>query len=97
MDTDGCGYSGSDTVSACSGEVVTESGGGDTESSAPGLESPESVGLEKMLRSFLSGQHQQQRQPPRRRPVRQGWNGVACFSCGKSGHAATRCFSFQIP
>ena len=52
---------------------------------------PESMGLEKMLRSFLSGQQQQQRQPPRQRPVRRDWNGVVCFSCGKSGHAATRC------
>ena len=48
------------------------------------------AGLEQMLRSFLSGQ-QPTRQPPRPRPVRRDWNGVVCFSCGKSGHAATRC------
>ena len=60
------------------------------------------LGLEKMLRSFLSGQ-QQARQPPRQRPIRRDWNGVVCFSCGKSGHAATRCpaldesFPFMLP
>ena len=31
------------------------------------------------------------RPPPRQRPIRRDWNGVVCFSCGKSGHAATRC------
>ena len=40
--------------------------------------------LEQMLRSFLAGQRQRQR------PVRRDWNAVVCFSCGKSGHAATR-------
>ena len=39
MDTDGCGYSGSDTGSACGGDVVTASGGGDTESSTAGHKS----------------------------------------------------------
>ena len=64
---------------------------------------PPPVGLEQMLRSFLSGQQQRQRQPPRQRPVRRDWNGVVCFSCGKSGHAATRCpnldesFPFMLP
>ena len=57
---------------------------------SPVVNPPESVGLEKMLRSFLSGQ-QQTRPPPRQRPIRRDWNGVVCFSCWKSGHAATRC------
>ena len=39
---------------------------------------------------FLSGQ-QPTRPPPRQRPIRRDWSGVVCFSCGKSGHAATRC------
>ena len=39
--------------------------------------------LEQMLRSLLEGQHQRHRPPPR--PVRRDWNGVVCFSCGKSG------------
>ena len=51
---------------------------------------PVSMGLEQMLRSFLSGQ-QPTRPPPRQRPIRRDWNGVVCLSCGKSGHAATRC------
>ena len=99
-----------DTGSTCGREVVTASGGRNTECPPPVVSHPESVGLETMLRSFLSGQQQQrqqhrqqQRQPPRQRPVRRDWNGVMCFSCGKSGHAATRCpkldegFPFMLP
>ena len=56
---------------------------------SPVVNPPASVGLEQMLRSFLSGQ-QPMRPPPRQRPIRRDWNGVVCFSCGKSGHAATR-------
>ena len=61
---------------------------------SPVVSPPESGGLERMLRSFLSGQ-QQTRPPPRQRPIRRDWNGVVCFSCGKSGHAATRCPTFD--
>ena len=57
---------------------------------SPVVSPPASAGLEQMLRSFLSGQ-QPTRPPPRPRPVRRDWNGVVCFLCGKSGHAATRC------
>ena len=65
---------------------------GETQSHPPpAVCPPEPAGLEQMLRSFLSGQQQRQRQPPRQRPVRRDWNGVVCFSCGKSDHAATRC------
>ena len=60
----------------------------------PVVSPPESVGLEKMLRSFLSGQ-QQTRPPPRQRPIRRDWNGVVCLSCGKSGLAATRCLTLD--
>ena len=65
---------------------------GETQSRPPPVMSPpEPAGLEQMLRSFLAGQQQRQRPPPRQQPVRRDWNGVVCFSCGKSGHAATRC------
>ena len=47
--------------------------------------------LEQMLHSFLDGQRQRQRPPPRQRPTRRDWTDVVCFSCGKSGHTATRC------
>ena len=57
---------------------------------SPVVSPPALAGLEQMLRSFLSGQ-QPTRPPPRQRPIRRDWNGVVCFSCGKSGHAATRC------
>ena len=69
---------------------------------SPVVSRPASVGLEQMLWSFLSGQHPTPT-PPRQRPIRRDWNGVVCFSCGKSGHAATRCpnldesFSFMQP
>ena len=57
---------------------------------SPVFSPPASAGLEQMLRSFLSAQ-QPMRPPPRQRPIRRDWNGVVCSSCGKSGHAATRC------
>ena len=64
---------------------------GETQSRLPPVVSPpEPAGLEQMLRSFLAGQQQRQR-PPQHRPIQRDWNGVVCFSCGKSGHAATRC------
>ena len=47
-------------------------------------------GLEKLLRSFLSGQ-QISGQQSRQRPARRCWNDVVCFSCGKTGHGANRC------
>ena len=66
--------------------LVTE-----TQSQPSPVVSPQaSVGLEQMLRSFLSGQ-QPTWPPPRQRHVRRDWNDVVCFPCGKSGHAATRC------
>ena len=51
---------------------------------------PEPMGLGNLVRSYLSGQ-QTSGQQTRQRPIRRDWNGVICFSCRKSGHAATRC------
>ena len=56
---------------------------------------PTVTSLEKMLLSFLDGQHRRQRQPQKQRPSRRDWSDVMCFSCGKSGHAATRCPDFN--
>ena len=52
---------------------------------------PVPTDLEQMLRSFLKGQRQRQGQPPRKRSARRDWTDMVCFSCGNSGHAATRC------
>ena len=51
--------------------------------------------LEKMLLSFLDGQRRRQRPPPKQRPSQRDWSDVMCFSCGKLGHAATRCPDFS--
>ena len=51
--------------------------------------------LEKMLLSFLDGQRRRQRKSPKQRPSRRDWSDVMCFSCGRSGHAATRCPDFS--
>ena len=54
------------------------------------LSPPEPVGLGNLIRSYLSGQQTSGPQT-RQRPIRREWNGVVCFSCRNSGHAATRC------
>ena len=56
---------------------------------------PATTTLEQMLRSFLDEQRRRQRPPPRQQPSRRDWTDVMCFSCGKSGHAATRCPNFD--
>ena len=56
----------------------------------PPAPKPEVPDVEKLLRSFLDGQRQRQWPPPPP-PTRRDWSDVVCFSCGKSGHTATRC------
>ena len=75
----------------------------ETQSRQPAAVSPAMpVGLGNLFRSYLS---EQQTSGPQTRqtPIRRDWNGVVCFSCGKSGHAVTRCptldesFPFMLP
>ena len=55
----------------------------------PAVSPPAPKELEQLMCSFIAGQR---RRPPRRqRPARRDWSDVLCFSCVKSGHAATRC------
>ena len=51
--------------------------------------------LETRLQTFLEGR-QIPNQQFRPRPVRRDWSEVKCFSCGKSGHSATHCPTFDM-
>ena len=51
---------------------------------------PAAVSSPGRFGSYLSGQQTSGPQI-RRMPVERNRDGVGCFSCGKSGHAATRC------
>ena len=55
----------------------------------------EPKGLEAVLRSYFTGQ-QSTGPGPRGRPVRKDWSDMKCFSCGKSGHSATRCPTLDV-
>ena len=68
----------------------------ETQSRPPEVVSPPApTDLKQILRSLLEGQRRRQRPPPRQRPARRDWTDVVCFSCGKSGHVATRCPNFD--
>ena len=51
--------------------------------------------LETKLQDFLDGRRRAV-QGFRQRPVQRDWAEMKCFSCGKSGHGATRCPTLDI-
>ena len=55
----------------------------------------EPIKLETRIQNFLEGR-QRADQEVRQRPVQRDWSEMKCFSCGKSGHSATRCPTLDI-
>ena len=78
----------------CSGKLLQRLGTETRSCPPPVVSPPAPTELGQLMCSFIAGQRRQRR-PPRRPPRRQrparDWSDVLCLSCGKSGHAATRC------
>ena len=55
----------------------------------------EPIKFETRLQDFIEGR-QRADQEFRQRPVQRDWAEMKCFSCGKSGHSATRCPTLDI-
>ena len=65
-----------------------------TDAQAPRPNPPSQAGhsdIESLIRNLLPGTSAPAAWA-QQGPMRRNWNTVVCFSCGKAGHGATRCF-----
>ena len=77
------------------GEIVTATGEGDTESSTCNCEPSSADGFGTDVTLLPRRPAPTTVAASTKRPAQRDWTDVVCFSCGKSGHAATRCLNFD--